>query len=214
MRYIAVFDHFLTPEHRRQITETAERCGFAVTYCTKVPDIPAGERDRYEVLYGNPQPADFREFPNLKWVCLSSAGFNQYVDDEIYPNPDVILSNSSGAYGLTISEHILMAALMLLRRMPVYLRAAAEHCWQAAIPIRSLSGSRITVLGTGDIGTAFACRARALGAAYITGVRRTIPNSCVARSSGRDGSYDRLPKRWMRSSVSSICWERARCCGA
>lgn len=174
MRYIAVFDHFLTEAHRRQITETAEKNGFSVTFCHGISDLPAQERDKYEVLYGNPQPADFREFPRLRWVCLSSAGFNQYVDEAIYPNPDVILSNSSGAYGLTISEHILMAALMLLRRMPVYLRAAAEHRWQAPLPIRSLSGSRITVLGTGDIGTAFARRAKALGAAHITGARRTL----------------------------------------
>lgn len=196
MRYIAVFDHFLTEAHRRQITETAGNCGFSVTYCTKVGDIPAEERGKYEVLYGNPQPADFRAFPNLKWVCLSSAGFNQYVDDDIYPSPDVILSNSSGAYGLTISEHILMAALMLLRRMPVYFRAAAEHRWQAAMPIRSLSGSRITVLGTGDIGTAFARRAKALGAAHITGVRRTIRPADPAFDDVTDfaGLNDVLPR--------------------
>ena len=50
--------------------------------------------------------------------------------------------------------------------------------------MRSIYGSRITVLGAGDIGTNFARRAKALGAAHICGVSR----------SGRNGdpAYDRM----------------------
>lgn len=174
MNRLVVFDHFLSEQNRRQIDLTATRNGFTVTYCTGRDDLPPAERLTCRVLYGNPQPEDLRLFPALEWVCLSSAGFNRYVDDDLYPSPDVILSNSSGAYGLTISEHILMVTLMLLRRMDVYVRSAAEHRWAPSLPIRSLKGSRIIVLGTGDIGTAFARRAKALGAAHITGVRRTV----------------------------------------
>ncbi len=174
MRYLAVFDHFLSAAHRRQVDETAARCGFSVVYCRRIDGLSPSDLERCEVLYGDPQPDEIPLFPNVKWVCISSAGFNQYVDDAIYPSPDVILSNSSGAYGPAISEHILMAALMLLRRMPLYMDAAARHAWQSAVPVRSFGGSRITVLGTGDIGTSFARRAKALGAAPITGVRRTL----------------------------------------
>ena len=39
--------------------------------------------------------------------------------------------------------------------------------------MRSICGSSITVLGTGDIGTNFARRAKALGAKVVRGVRRT-----------------------------------------
>ena len=39
--------------------------------------------------------------------------------------------------------------------------------------MRSICGSTITVLGTGDIGTNFARRAKALGAKTVYGVRRT-----------------------------------------
>jgi phosphoglycerate dehydrogenase-like enzyme len=174
MRYLAVFDHFLTEAHRRQVDAAAERCGFSAVYCRRIDGLTPADLERCEVLYGDPQPDEIPRFPNVKWVCVSSAGVNRYVDDAIYPGPDVILSNSSGAYGLTISEHILMVTLMLLRRMPVYMAAAARREWQPDLPLRSLSGSRVTVLGTGDIGTAFARRAKALGAAHITGVRRTL----------------------------------------
>jgi len=184
MRYIAVFDHFLRRDHRDQITRTAEKLGISVTFCTTVDDLPEGERARYEALYGNPAPEILHLFPNLKWVCVSSAGVDRYVDDAIYPNPGVVLSNSTGSYGVTISEHILMMALMLLRQMPVFQAAAREHVWHGPLPTRSIYGSSITMLGTGDIGTAFARRAKALGAACVTGVRRSVKAA--------DPSFDRI----------------------
>ena len=36
-----------------------------------------------------------------------------------FANPDCILTNSN-VYGVTISEHVVMVTLMLLRRMPEY----------------------------------------------------------------------------------------------
>ena len=39
--------------------------------------------------------------------------------------------------------------------------------------MRSVCGSRITVLGTGDIGTSFARRVKAMGAKTVVGVSRS-----------------------------------------
>ncbi len=174
MKYIAVFCRFLTDEHRRTLEAAASRWDYAVDYYTHFDQVPAEKLPLYEIIYGNLSPRRVREFPNLHWLCLDSAGADKYVDKSIYPNPDVVLTNSSGAYGVTISEHVLMVTLMLLRHMPLFQASAAAHAWHPAVPIRSIYGSRITVLGTGDIGTAFARRAKALGAAQITGVRRTL----------------------------------------
>ena len=174
MRYIAVFDHFLNRKHRDQITKTAADLGFSVTYCTTVDDLPENERGRYEVLYGNPAPEILHLFPNRKWVCVSSAGVDRHVDDSLYPNPDVVLSNSTGSYGVTISEHVLMMTMMLLRNMPAFQEAAREHRWHGPLPTRAVYGSRVTMMGTGDIGTAVAQRMKALGAASVTGVRRSV----------------------------------------
>ena len=85
----------------------------------------------------------------------------------------MLLSNSSGAYGITIAEHIIMVTLMLLRRMPEFEKVVRERGWLRTLPMRSICGSSITILGTGDIGTNFAVRAKALGAKAVRGVRRT-----------------------------------------
>ena len=72
----------------------------------------------------------------------------------------------------SISEHILMVLLMLLRRMPEYQTDLSQRQWTYHAPIRSIIGSHIVVLGTGDIGSNTARRLKALGAS-VTGVCRS-----------------------------------------
>ena len=173
MRRIAVYDNFTEPKHRQQINDVAARCGFAVDYYAAPKTVPLEKRDEYEIIYGMPRPSELKTFTNLKWFCGSFAGVDAYLDDSLYPSPEVMLSNSSGAYGVTIAEHLIMVTLMLLRHEMSYCADAAAHRWGAVQPMRSIIGSTITVLGTGDIGTEFARRAKAMGAASIRGVRRT-----------------------------------------
>lgn len=173
MKKLAVLGDFLEPHHHAQIDSTAARCGFAADY---YPDghVPAELAGQYEVLYGMPDRAALRTFTSLKWFCGNFAGVDAYLDDALYPSPDVILTNSSGAYGVTIAEHLIMVTLMLLRHASVYVLEAAAHRWGPVLPMRSIMGSTITVVGTGDIGTEFARRAKAMGAKSIRGVRRTM----------------------------------------
>ena len=94
------------------------------------------------------------------------------------------VSNSAGAFGITIAEHIMMVTLMLLRQMPAFQQVVADRRWVRSMPMRSICGSTITVLGTGDIGTNFARRAKALGAKAVYGVRR-------GKKAG-DGAFDAM----------------------
>lgn len=126
-----------------------------------------------EILYGYIPPEKLRQAASLRWLACASSGVEQYLGEYLYAAPGVILTNSAGAYGITISEHIITTLLMLLRRIPEYYDVVHQHQWKDLGRIRSIYGSVITVVGTGDIGTAFAQRAKALGAAHIRGVHRT-----------------------------------------
>lgn len=173
MRKIAVYDNFTEPKHRKMIDDTAAQFGFTVDYYVKPATVPSEKRGDYEIIYGMPPREDIKDFQNLKWFCGSFAGVDAYLDDSLYPDPAVMLSNSSGAYGVTIAEHLIMVTLMLLRHEVGYCADAAAHRWGSVQPMRSIIGSTITVVGTGDIGTQFARRAKAMGAVSIRGVRRT-----------------------------------------
>ena len=182
MRRIAVFADFITEDYRRQIDRTAEKTGFSTTYFAN-RDALAAEIGAFEVLFGYIPPSLLAGAERLRWLCAASAGVDHLLEDSLWPSPDCLLSNSSGAYGPTISEHVLMVLLMLLRRMPEYQADLREKRWSFYSPIRSITGSRIVMLGTGDIGANTARRLKALGAS-VTGVCRS------GRS--REAAFDRV----------------------
>lgn len=171
MRKIAVCVSFMTNDYRRKIEETAKNLGFSVTTYDSEAALD-GEIGLYEVIFGHPSPALLKRAEGLQWLCCDFAGVEGYLPDEIWPHPGCLLSNASGAYGPTISEHIIMVLLMLLRRMPEYLPAMARREWPYFAPIRSITGSHTVLLGTGDIGSNTARRLKALGA-KVTGVCRS-----------------------------------------
>lgn len=174
-RKLCVYQDFLNDAHRAQIHAAAEAAGFQVCFfnSTQFEEAKAYLQD-CEVLYSH-SPELLRAAPaTLKWYCCASAGVDQYCkDDGIFANPDCLLTNSAGAYGVTISEHLLMVTLMLLRRMPEYSEIVHKREWSNQLPVRSITGSQITVLGTGNIGTTFAQKAKLLGARSIIGVSRS-----------------------------------------
>ena len=172
-KQIGVIIDYLTEDYQRQIDAAAAKYGYTTRY---YPDSKSavGNADDCEILFGHCSQKVIASAKNLKWFCCCWAGVDRFCKDELYQNPDCLFSNSSGAYGVTISEHLIMAVLMLLRRQPEYTEIIREGGWRVLDgDIRSLYGSRITVLGAGDIGTEFAHRAKAFRPARITGVRRS-----------------------------------------
>lgn len=171
---IGVIIEFLNERYKREINEAAARCGYSVEYFPS-SEAAVGQVDDFEILYGHCSRRVIRSAKSLKWYCCCWAGVDHFCDEGLYQNADCLLTNSSGAYGTTIAEHLIMVCLMLLRREMEYTDLIRAGEWRV-LPggIRSLHGSRITVLGTGDIGTEFARRAQSFHPACIHGVRRSV----------------------------------------
>lgn len=174
MRKIAVCVPYVPGRYDSSINAAAAELGFAVDYYDTAESLSANI-DEYEILYGDVGPDIIRSAASLRWVCSPNAGVEKYLPEDAMPK-DCLLSNSAGAYGLAIAEHIIMVLLMLMRRMPEYQAAMANHSWPRLSPIRSIAGSNILMLGTGDIGSNTARRLDALGAT-VTGVCRTGKSS-------------------------------------
>lgn len=122
--------------------------------------------------------------PGLKWIASPNAGAEPYCSPGVLPE-GVVLTNSAGAYGVTIAEHVVMASLELMRRRADYLAIVARREWTRDLPIRSLYGARITLLGAGDIGCEVARRLRGFSPASVTGLSRS-------GTSREPALYDRL----------------------
>lgn len=132
-----------------------------------------------EVILGNPPHAILPQLSKLRMLQLNSAGNDGY-DTAIAACPNAKLYNGSGAYGLAISEHMVCALLMLMKKMHLYRDIQPTGQWHNFGRVQSIWHSRILVLGMGNIGTAFAERVKAMGA-YVIGMKRTpgeVPPCC------------------------------------
>ena len=170
---IGVIYDYLNDDYRRLIDAAAAKHGYETRYYPSSAGA-VHNVDDCEILFGHASQEVLASAKSLKWYCCCWAGVDRFCRDELYQDPDCLLSNSSGAYGVTIAEHLIMTSLMLLRRQMEYTELIRAGDWRP-LPggIRSLFGCRIAVLGTGDIGTEFARRVRAFHPAAVVGVRRS-----------------------------------------
>ena len=120
-------------------------------------------------------PALVKAAPNLKWFASYYAGVDPLLANKVITD-DMVLTNGSGAYGVTIAEHMVMVSLMMLRRYPEYYQYVQNKEFYSDLMIGSLYGATIVIVGTGDIGSKFAQRLRAFLPAKIIGVNRSGRN--------------------------------------
>ena len=175
MRKIAVYVSFMNDRYRAQLRTAASEQGFDLDFydCSRDSAALLDRIGDYEIIYGHPDPAWLKRADRLRWLCSDFAGVEKYLDEAIWPSQGCLLSNSSGAYGPAIAEHIVMVLLMLLRRMPEYEEVVRNRGWSNQLPIRSIRDNAFTLLGTGNIGVNVAQRLRGMGAAKITGLSRS-----------------------------------------
>ena len=124
-----------------------------------------------EILFGNARAEIVHKMPNLKWVHAQTAGVENYLSAEMGLSKDILLTNSSGAYGISIAEYMLTTTLMLLRNASGYLLQQRNHIWKGLGTVRNLCSCNVTVVGMGDIGGRYAYLCHAFGAA-VSGVVR------------------------------------------
>jgi phosphoglycerate dehydrogenase-like enzyme len=181
MKKITVCMDRLCDHHRSQILRAAEAAGYTAAFFSTPDDARESAAESEIILADRDALLPYAE--QLKWFCASFAGVDHLLRSP-YLKESVLLSNSSGAYGVTISEHIVMVILMLLRRQMEYTEIVREHSWKRNLPVRSIRGSRIVIIGTGDIGHETACRLRAFAPASIEGINRS--------GRGADPAFDRI----------------------
>lgn len=166
-RILVVTIKELSALHRSEISDAAKRHGFAARFYDS-PDEALPHLNDAEVIFGQSVKLS-QNAPMLKWLCTPSAGVEHFAVPGAFMNPDAVLTNSSGAYGVTIAEHIIMVTLEMLRAQPEYSGIVARRQWKRDLPVRSIKGSRVTLLGTGDIGCEAAKRLRAFEPASLAG---------------------------------------------
>lgn len=112
---------------------------------------------------------------NLEWLHSSTAGVDPYLADGVLQKK-TILTNSRGAYGKAVSEHMFAMLIAMQKKLHLYRDDQKKHIWGEEGEVTSISDAVVLILGAGDIGCHFAKMAHALGA-YVIGVKRS-PGEC------------------------------------
>lgn len=123
-----------------------------------------------DVIIGNVPARFLPGCERLRLLHLNFAGADGY--PEVMPQT-AALTNSSGAYGLAISEHMLAMLLAIIKKLYPYYDNQRDSLWRDEGGVTSIEDAVILSVGMGDIGGEFTRKCKALGA-YTMGVRRTV----------------------------------------
>jgi phosphoglycerate dehydrogenase-like enzyme len=132
-----------------------------------------------DVAFGQPDPQQVIDCPNIKWVHLTSAGYTRYdypAFREALRTRGGIMTNSSGVYDAPCAEHALAMIMAFARQLPQALEEQLEdRGWPSAtlrINSRLLDEQTALIYGFGSIARRLVQLLKPLGV-KITGVRRT-----------------------------------------
>lgn len=111
-------------------------------------------------------------FPNLKYIQLTSAGFDR-VDLEEIKKRKIEIHNAKGVYSTPMAEFAVAGVLSLFKRLDEFRDQQNRHEWRKIREIWELAGKRVVIVGCGDVGVQCAKRFKAFDCEVI-GVNRTV----------------------------------------
>lgn len=132
--------------------------------------VPEELRASVTAIIGNVPPEECSACPRLEWLQTWSAGVDSYQRPGVLQTGSM-LTNASGAYGQSVSEHLFAMMWTLMKNLHVYAGNQTEANWNDAGRALSPAGRTALVVGTGDIGSHFAKLCKNVGMETI-GVRR------------------------------------------
>ena len=110
---------------------------------------------------------NIEEFSQLKFIQLTSAGFDRVPVDYIQTK-GIVLHNARGVYSVPMAEWALFRVLEHYKHGWFFKNEQEHHRWTKYRGLRELAGSRVAVVGAGNVGQEVAKRFGALGC-QVTG---------------------------------------------
>lgn len=125
-----------------------------------------------EVVFGNISPEQIARAPRLRWVQLTSSGFEPYLGLKDSP---VTITTARGVTSKAGAEYVLAMMLYFTRRLPLFLERQRERTWDRDIrAVGTLVGQTLGMVGFGANADALARRAKAMEMRVLA-IKRTTP---------------------------------------
>lgn len=108
----------------------------------------------------------FKDFTRLKFIQLTSAGFDRVPVDEI-KTQGCELWNARGVYSTPMAEWALFRALEHYKQGWFFKQEQEAGRWTKHRGLREIAGTRVAVVGAGNVGQEVAKRFRAMGSTTV-----------------------------------------------
>lgn len=112
------------------------------------------------------QEAFLERCPKLRWIHCPHIGIER-LSLKYLQSRKILVTNARGTAGVPISEDIMCMMLMLARKSMETFTNQAAHQWKHVTGVYNLHGKTLGIMGTGDVGTETAKRAKAFGMRVI-----------------------------------------------
>lgn len=140
------------------------KSSFPLIEIVQAPDAftnptPLGDADA--VVTWDLSPAEIDAAPNLRWVQWIGAGVDHAPLAALQAR-GILLTNNRGVHANNIAEHVIGMMVAIARNFPRLVHAQDERVWSIddqSWNVRELAGSRLTIVGAGNLGSAIARKA-------------------------------------------------------
>lgn len=105
---------------------------------------------------------DIRQFHKLRYIQLTSAGFDRVPMKYVEQN-QIEIHNARGVYSIPMAEFALAGVLQLYKQSKFFYRNQIAHTWEKNRELLELYGKQVLVVGCGSVGTECAKRFNAFG---------------------------------------------------
>lgn len=106
------------------------------------------------------------QFPSLKYIQLTSAGFDRVPMDYV-KKQGIAIHNARGVYSIPMAEFAVGGVLQLYKQSHFFCQNKKERKWEKHRGLLELFGKNVCIIGCGSVGTECAKRFRAFGCQIV-----------------------------------------------
>ena len=139
--------------------ETIEKMGHQVQFLQFEKDALPCDYEWVEGIIGNGifLSHTIEKFTNLKYIQLTSAGFDRVPMDYVKEH-EIVINNARGVYSAPMAEYAISGVLQLYKRSRFFIDNQKAHKWEKKRDLKELSGQNVCILGCGSVGSECAKR--------------------------------------------------------
>lgn len=126
---------------------------FKYVHRKEVTDKDRNEADIFVTYGGDISQSDVKDFKNLKWLMVMSAGVDDLPLQEL---KDVQITNATGIHRIQMTEYTLGLILNHYKNFTQLKKDQEKHEWRKNAKTEEIYNKEVHILGTGSIGSRLA----------------------------------------------------------